>query len=130
MGEDMNPVEIVNILIENDAEAFVSSLPDEFWDTFHVVYDGEGGVHARHGYRQHHMVYRDVGNGTRDFIGYIVQLGNHEWQPSGVAIPVTGKRTSVKKLDYKRVPSFGDQSRAVKYLMMIYRQRNGLTVDK
>jgi hypothetical protein len=121
----MKANEIVDILLEDEADEFVTSLPDEFWDTFHVIADGENGVGAEHGYRQHHLVYKNSADGTRDFIGYIVQASNGKWSPSGVARPRPGQSTAVDKLDYKSVPYFGSQERAVRHLMMIYRQRNG-----
>lgn len=121
----MNANEIVDILLEGDAGEFLDSLPEEFWDTFKVIADGEGGIQASRGYRQHHLVYKNNSDGTRNFIGYIVQTSTGEWTPSGVAKTGLGKQTTVDKLDYRRVPSFGPRDRAVKYLMMIYRQRNG-----
>lgn len=121
----MNADAIVSILIgEADAaSAFVQSMPDEFWDTFHVIHDRDHNVHADEGYRDHELVYKNNSDGTRDFIGYLVQASNYKFYPAGVK---NLKRGRVDKLDWKAMTSLGEESlqAASKHLMKIYREVN------
>jgi len=122
----MNAQAIVDILIEGDAEEFVSSLPSETWDSFHIIHDQEDNVHAGEGYRQHELVYKNNGDGTRDFIGYLVQASNMKYYPAGVARPQPGSQTRVDKLDWQLMKPYGSENRvdAARHLMAIYNERN------
>ena len=83
---------------ESEEEDFMRSLPREFWDQFHIIRDGEHSVHADNKYRGCHLVYRENGDGTRDFIGYISEIEGSPrgtyWVVKGVAHPRPGQRTT------------------------------------
>lgn len=122
----MNASKIVDILLEDGADEFVSSMPEETWDSFHIIHDQEDNVYADEGYRQHELVYRNNSDGTRDFIGYLVKASNMKYYPSGVAVPRAGQSTAVAKLDWKAMTPFGSEDRVVaaRHLMSVYNDRN------
>lgn len=98
----MNVEEIVDILVEGGASDFVGTLPDEFWDTFHIVNDRDHNVYARKPYEGCSLVYRDIpGTGTRDFLGYIYEVNCGPnmptyWVVKGVSRPRKGRETKVQ----------------------------------
>jgi hypothetical protein len=121
----MNAIEIVDRLLETDADEFVSSLPVEFWDTFHFVRDGEHSIHADDNHSGQVIVYRNSEDGTRDFIGYIDDTNINrpgKWVLAGYAKPRPGSPTLIRPVNNGR--AYDSKEEAAKELSVIYRYHN------
>ena len=111
-----------------EPESFMSDLPREFWDTFLIAADGERSVIARHPYEGCYLVYRDAGDGTRDFVGYL--SGEYDdnrrmvWEVEAIAVPREGKRTLTRKFVTGNKHSTKEE--AAKELVAEYRRYNRL----
>lgn len=103
----MNAHRIVDILLESDAEEFVSSLPPDALASFHISHDGDQSVHiSNRRYRGHYLVYVNEPGGTRDYIGLINVMpeprpgdppaGPPGWIITAVAKKHPGRATSLR----------------------------------
>lgn len=100
----MNAKQIVNHLLENEAEEFVNNLPPETWASFHIFRDGDHSVHVSNDrYSGHYLVYKNNDDGkTRDYIGLINKMPDgwivtalarqHQGRPTTLRSAYTGER--------------------------------------